>query len=298
MQLKPVHWVVLLILAALWGSSYLMVEIALAVWQPAEITGLRVLLAGVVLLLAVVFGRRHLPAGLQAWAYFLAIAVIGNCMPYFLISWGQKEVESGLAGILAGTTPLVVLVVAHFALHDEKLSIRQVIAFVLGFTGILVLMGPDSLAAIGGSALRLWSQLAVLAGSVCYALATVIARRMPAYNPIVTSAGVMLIASAMMSPFIVQAAANFSDISWQAAGAIGFLGLLGTGLASILYFYLVAATSARFTSFLNYLVPLWAVSLGALVLGETLPLSSWAALLLIMGGLIFSQRGALNENAA
>ncbi len=149
MKIQPVHWALLLALVALWGSSYLMVEIALAVWRPEQITGLRILSAAVVLVIAMLVRGQRFPLIWRSWRYFLGIAVIGNCLPFFLISWGQQEVESGLAGILAASTPLVVLILAHFVLADERLSLRHVFAFVFGFAGIVVLMGTGILCRIG-----------------------------------------------------------------------------------------------------------------------------------------------------
>jgi drug/metabolite transporter (DMT)-like permease len=288
MRIRPAHWALLLALVVLWGSSYLMVEIALSTWHPEEVTGLRVLSAAVVLILMMAIRGQRFPLGWRPWAYFLILAVIGNCLPFYLISWGQQHVESGLAGILAATSPLVVLILAHFMLDDERLSPRYSIAFIFGFCGIVVLMGPESLVALGGSASRWLSQVAILGGSVCYAFATVIARGMPSVSPVVASAGVMVIASTLMSPFSLSGAKYLDGLPWQSVLAMGFLGLLGTGLASILYFRLVAETSARFTSLLNYLVPVWAVFLGTLVLNESVPLSSLLALALILCGLVLT----------
>jgi drug/metabolite transporter (DMT)-like permease len=288
--IKPVHWFVLLCLAFLWGSSYLMIEIALTAWRPEQIAGLRIIMAAIVLLAVAVIGRRGFPHDRRSWAFFLIIAVIGNCLPFFLISWGQQQVESGLAGILAAGTPLFVLIMAHFVLPDERFRRGQVVAFMLGFAGIVVLMGPDSLAALGGSQGRLLAQLAILGGAVCYAAATVIARLMPPASPLVTSTGVMILATGVMTPFIVDGVATLPQASGLALLALGFLGVLGTGAASILYFYLIAQTGARFTSLLNYLVPVWAITLGAVVLGEKLPLSTWFALILILSGLILISR--------
>jgi len=265
-----------------------MVEITLVIWRPEQIAGLRILTAAVVLFTAIFWRGDQLPRDLRSWLYFLVIAVIGNCLPFFLISWGQQEVESGLAGILAASTPLTVLILAHFTLVDERLSWRQVFGFVSGFAGIIVLMGPDSIAALGGSTTRLLSQLAIFAGAVCFAVATVVARSMPSTPPLIASAGVILLAAVIMSPYSVGGARLLGGISWQTGAAIGFLGLFGTGLASILYFRLVAETGARFTSLLNYLVPVWAVGLGTWVLGEKLPLNSWLALALILVGLILA----------
>lgn len=290
MTIRPIHWLVLLCLVFLWGSCYLMVEIALAAWQPRQIAGLRIVLAALVLLAVVVSGRYRMPRDRRAWAFYLGIAVIGNCLPFSLISWGQQHVESGLAGIIAASTPLFVLILAHIVLPDEQLHRRQVFAFVLGFAGIVVLMGPDSLAALGGSGERLLGQLAVFAGAACYATATVMTRLIPPASPVVIAAAVMILASGVMAPFVVTGGAALPDAGVAAILAIGFLGVLGTGLASILYFYLVAQTGARFTSLLNYLVPVWAIALGAVILGESLPISTWFALILILSGLILISR--------
>ena len=289
--IRPRHWAALLGLVTLWGSSYLMVEIALQTWSPPEIASLRIWAAGLVLLPAVLLGGRSLPRTRAAWGWYLLIALVGNCMPFFLIAWGQQHLESGLAGILAASTPLCVLLLAHYLLPDERLRPGQVLAFVLGFGGIVVLMGPDSLAALGGSGDRLWGQLAVFGGAFCYAVATVAARFVPTAHPVVTSAGVLLVAAVLMSPWARTGLEISIEASPAAVGAIGFLGLLGTGAASILYFFLVAQTGARFTSLLNYLVPVWAVGLGTAVLGETLPPSAWLALAMILGAL-YLMRGA------
>ena len=290
MTIRPVYWFVLLCLVLVWGSSYLMIEIALRAWQPAQITGLRILLAAMVLLVSVVLSRSSIPLDRRTWAFFLVIAVIGNCLPFFLISWGQQHVESGLAGILAASTPLAVLILAHFILPDERLRRRHLASFILGFAGIVVLMGPDSLAALGGGGNRLLAQCAILGGSICYALATVIARRMPPVSPLVTSAGVMILASGLMTPFIIDGAAVLPEAAGPAILALGFLGVFGTGAASILYFYLINRTGARFTSLLNYLVPVWALLLGTTILGEKFPITTWFALILILSGLILMSR--------
>ncbi len=277
----------------------MMIEIALTAWRPEEISGLRIVMAAVSLLMAGIISRSRFPRSWRSWAYFLVIAVVGNCLPFFLISWGQTHVESGLAGILASSMPLFVLILAHFVLPDERFQRRQGFAFLVGFGGIVVLMGPDSLNALGGSLDRFVAQLAILAGAVGYAIATVIARRMPPTSPLVTSAGVMMLASAVMTPFIVDGAASLPAASGPAIWALGFLGVLGTGLASILYFYLIAQTGARFTSLLNYLVPVWALALGALILGEEFHVNTWLGLILVLGGLILiSKSGDIVPDSA
>ena len=293
MTLKFVHWAMLFSLVALWGSSYLMIEIALTVWRPAEIAGLRVAAAAVTLAVVLLLRRERLPSDWRHWGLLAVIAVVGNCLPFFLISWGQQHLESGLAGILAASTPLFVLVLAHFVLDDEPLGRRHIVAFMVGFAGIVVLIGPDSLAALGGSGDRLLAQLAVLGAAAGYAIATVMARKLPGASAVVTATGVMLAASLFMTPYVAQGFGRLGLDTLEASAAVGFVGILGTGLASIVYFRLVVETGARFTSLLNYLVPVWAVGLGAALLGEKLPASAIFGLVLVLGGLILVSRSGM-----
>ncbi len=292
MRIKPLHWAALLGLVMLWGSSYMAIEVALRAWPPVEIAGLRIAAAAIVLLGAALVSRKRFPRGPRAWGWYLVIAVLGNCVPFFLISWGQQALESGLTGILAASTPLFTLVLAHWVLDDERMRASQAVACVLGFAGVVILLGADSLAAIGGSGARLLSQLAVLGGALCYAAATVGARFMPAAHPLVTAAAVMGLAGVLMAPAGLSGAALLPSVTPAELLAIGFLGLFGTGVASIWYFYLVAQTGARFTSLLNYLVPVWAVGLGRVALGESIPLAAWVALALILGGLFLMRNSA------
>ena len=290
MAIRPLHWLALFGLVVLWGSSYLLIELALVSWRPEQLTGLRIALAACVLVAFMFVRRGRFPRRPGIWGYFLLIAVIGNCLPFFLISWGQQQVESGLAGILSATTPLLVLILAHFTLPDEPFRRGHLVSFLLGFGGIVVLMAGDTLFAGEQTGQRLVAQLAIFAGAFCYAVATVIARRMPLVSPIVTASAVMLLAGVIMTPFSVAGAGLLQDAAPSALLALLLLGTLGTGAAAILFFYLINQTGARFTSLLNYLVPVWAVLLGSVILQEELRLSTWFALILILSGLIFISR--------
>ncbi len=289
MRAAPLDWVLLLSLAVLWGSSYSLVAVALRSFRPPEIAALRILAGAFVLLVAMVATRTALPRTRRAWLLCGAIAVVGNCLPFFLISWGQQHLESALAGILAAVTPLCVLLMAHFILHDERLERRQIGAFLLGFLGVVVLMGPDSLAGLGGSGLRLAGQLAVFGAAACYALATVLARLMPPDPPMATSGAVLLVASGLMAPLGLPVLPALPSAPPPALAALGILGALGTGFAAILYFRLIARAGARFASLLNYLVPLWAAALGIWLLGEHLSWNAWVALALILAAVLATQ---------
>jgi drug/metabolite transporter (DMT)-like permease len=140
------------------------------------------------------------------------MALVGNAVPFFLITWGQQRIDSGLAGILMAVMPLTTLVLAHFFVAGERMTGRRTLGFALGFVGLVVLMGPEALRELGGGASDVARQAAVLCGALCYAANTIIARRLPETHPLVASTAVMLLASIVMVP-----AALLVDAPWSLA---------------------------------------------------------------------------------
>lgn len=292
----PAEWGLLVLLVALWGSSFMLVRVALDAFTPIAVTAGRLLIGAGVLLLVLLLTRRRVPGGGRTWAFFLAMAVIGNALPFFLIAWGQASIPSGLTGILMAVMPLVVLVLAHFFVAGERLTPRRFAGFVLGFLGVVVLTGPEALAALVGADAALLSQLAVLGAAVCYGVAAIVARRGPPLNPVVTAGAVLSIAGVVTGVGLVAgglaggaAAAVHHPVTPWPGLALAALGALSTGLATVVYFTLVSRAGPTFLSLINYLIPVWAVVLGALVLGERLPPRAFAALGLILAGVVIAR---------
>ena len=194
------HWLMLAALVAMWGSSFFLTKIALAAMSPTPLVAARVAIAALCLIAVVFATGRRLTASGRHWRFFFAMAMVGNCLPYWLISWGQQGIDSGLAGILMAIAPLTTVVLAHFLVSDERLNALKAVGFLFGFAGIVVLVGPDALLEIRGGGTALLSQLAVLAGAVCYAANTIIARHRPPGDVLVAAAGVLIFASLIMAP--------------------------------------------------------------------------------------------------
>ncbi len=288
---RLVDWILLFSLVAMWGSAFMLAEFALAAFDPIAITALRIAMGASVLSLLLVGTGRVLPRSYRAWAYFVLMAVLGNCLPFYLITWGQVEVASGLAGILMGVMPLIVVVLAHFTVPGERLSVARVAGFLLGFAGLAVLFGGDALfEARGASALL--AELAILGGALCYGVNVIVAKLQPEKDALTAATGVMLIASAIM---VVTALLSDTVLWPDGAGgsaivALGLLGLLSTGVATLVYFVVIARVGPTFLSLINYLIPVWAVVVGSLVLGEKLPLRAYLAMGLILAGVLVTQR--------
>lgn len=286
----PEDWLLLAVLTATWGSSFLVTKLALGVLGSAQVVSARLVLAALVLVpLAWLAGRRW-PRGARTWVFYGLIAVIGNLLPFSLIAWGQRAIDSGLAGILMAIMPLATLGLAHVFIPGEGLTRWRAGGFLLGFVGVLVLLGPAALAAPGGGGEILVAMLAVLAGALCYGVSSILARLQPGQDPLTTAASVLTLAALGSLPAGLAAPLPpLAAWSWLTVGAVLFLGFVATAFAMLLYFRLIRSAGPGFTSQLNYLIPLWAVGIGIAFLGEQPGANHLAGLMLILGGVLVAR---------
>ncbi len=282
------NWSLLLALVAMWGSAFMFMKIAVATVAPATLVASRLVL-GAAILYAILRARGlALPPPGRRWLPLIALAILGNCLPFFLIAWGQQTIDSALAGILISAMPLATMVLAHFFVPGEHVTRYRALGFVVGFAGIVVLMGPAALTGLGGEAL---AQAAVLAGALCYAGNSVLARRAVAGDFLVASTAVLAAASVLMVPV-----ALLLDRPWTATpgagsiAAIVWLGIGPTALATLLYFRLIAAAGPTFMAIVNYLSPIVALLAGMLLLNEQPGPTAIGGLLLILLGIAVSRR--------
>jgi len=290
----------LLALTAMWGSSFLFTKIAVGALAFQHIVTARLSLAALILLaLAVSLGRRR-PRGARTWLFFALIAVVGNLLPFSLITWGQRGIDSGLAGILMAVMPLATLVLAHLFVPGERLTPPRIGGFLLGFAGVVVLIGPEALHVALGEEAHLLPMLAVLGGALCYGVASILARLRPAGDALSTAAAVTLLAALLSLPAsllqgvpaplaLPRGLAPLDPGLLPALGAVLFLGVFATATAMLVYFRLIQSAGPGFTSQLNYLIPLWAVAVGVLFLGEHPLLDHFYGLGLILSGLLVAR---------
>jgi len=292
----PKDWLLLLTLVAVWGSAFLLNQIALASFPPTTLVAFRLMIGGLVLVVAMWFYQIPWHSSPILLGYFLVMAIMGNALPYFLIAWGQQYISSGLAGILMAIMPLATLFLAHFFIPSEPLSGRRVIGFILGFIGIIVLMGPQSLLEVAQTSKTLLAQLAILGGALCYALGTVIARLRPESDDLLTATMVLILASLVMLPTsLLVETPWFKPINIATTGAITLLGLIATGLGTVLYFKLLRSAGATFLAQMNYLIPVWALAAGVIILNEQVTTKALVALTIILLGIAISQSHQLSE---
>ena len=265
-------------------------EIALASLTPSVLVAGRLLIAAALICGYLVLTGGSLPAPGRAWWPMFVLAVFGNVLPFHLVAWSQQHIDSSLAGILMAVMPLFVLTLAHFLVPGARMTVSRAAGFVLGFAGVVVIIGPDFARGFDGN-LALWGAIGALGAALSYSISTIYARMLGAGDPVRRAASVLIVASAMSLP---AAAVNLPEIAATSIGAIaalGILGLLSTGFATLLYFRLVQGPGPTFLSLVNYLVPAWAVIAGALFLDESLSLSVFFGLVLILSGIALSEIG-------
>ena len=283
-------WLALFTLTALWGTSFALNEVALASFSPAVMVAGRVLVASVVLFGFMRASGVTLPKTVREWIPMLVLAAAGNLLPFQLVAWGQQYIASSTAGVLMAVMPLFVLSLAHFFVPGARLTLFRVAGFIAGFAGVMLVIGFDSITNLDGN-MALLGCLAVLAAAFSYSVNSIYARRLGSTNPIQLAAGMMVVSCLVALP---QAAPDLGELADPALGsalALVFLGLFSTGTATLLYFRVIQGPGPTFLSLVNYLVPVWAVGTGAVFLGESLPLSVWMGLALILSGIAISEFG-------
>lgn len=280
------QWSAFWLLGAIWGSSFLWIKIAVEEIGPFTLVAFR-LLFGLIGLAPVLFlQKQHFSRDMRTNLAFLFMGVFNTALPFTLISWGEVRITSGLAAILNGTMPLFTIVIAHFWLHDEKITYSRAGGLIIGFLGVAVLVSRDfDLRAVQGDLL---GQIAVLAAAVSYATAGTFSRRhLRGQPPVLQATMVILIGNALLWPMvpIAEVPTRFPTlpITWF---ALAWLGLLGSCSAYMLYFYLINAWGATRSSLVTYVFPIIGLILGIAFLGESLDLRLLGGSALVIAGIV------------
>ncbi|NNE52647.1 MAG: DMT family transporter [Sulfitobacter sp.] len=290
-------WLMIATLAFVWGGTFLVTEVALTGMSPYWIAASRIGLAALVM--GAVWAARGFglfearPAPPQVLS-LIVIGAVSSAIPFTLLAWGQQYVTSGFAGVSMASTALIILPLAHFFVPGERLTWRRVLGFVVGFAGVVVLIGTQAFDS-SGSERETAGRLACVSAAGCYAISSILMRRLPGIDAIGLAA-ILLIIGAMISLPLA-----FAIEGWPVTptpkilGVLIFLGLVPTAAAAFLRVLVVRTAGPVFMSLVNYQVPVWSVVLGALILSEPLPPELIYALLLILAGLAVSQYGPLKR---
>ncbi len=285
---KGLFWLAAIVTVLIWGTAYTLIAVIVPYLSPAWLVAVRTSLAAIILISYAHWrGHRLPPLTSKLWLWYALMGFIGMTLPFFLTASGQKQIDSGLTSILAGTMPLITLVLAHFFIPGERMSGRKTLGFVIGFLGIIMLFlpWPPSLRLVAH-----WqAQLLILGTSFCYAILTIIAKRAP-HLPASLGAAMMIGSAAVFSLIwaLVEGAPKTLPPA-KALWALLALAIGATGLAQILYLRLIQLKGPGFVARLVYLVPVVSVIAGIVFLEEPFSWRIVAAMLIIFAGLAIAR---------
>ena len=275
------------LLAAIWGSSFTLIKVSLEGLSPGQLVLTRLVLGAAVLLAVAALRGVRLPTSYGTWGHLAIAALLGNVTPFLLLPYGERSAGAGMAGVLIGATPLVTLTIAAVALPTERVSRRKLTGLLFGFVGVVLVIGPWRDA--GGS---IGARIACLAAAFSYAAGFVYVRRFlspRALAPLALAASQLLAAAALQAVVTPFLGWKSPAVDLRVGASILVLGLLGTGLAYVLYFRLIGDVGATTASAVNYVVPVFAVVVSVILLGEPVTWNLAAGGLTVLAGVSYAE---------
>ena len=283
-KLKTKHWIVFITLGLIWSSSFLWIKIGVQEIGPMALVAFRMLFGALTAAGIAIYQKVEWPRDWKTWGIYAILGPTSLAIPIFFISWGEQTIDSAVASILNATVPLFTIVIAHFWLHDDKMTVPKVLGLLIGFAGVVLLFSEDLLAS---KHLNVIGQLAVVLASLFYAWSAVFARKTTEHIkgvvrgalPLITATLFMWIVGPIAErPFLFPAL----PLTWI---ALLWLGVFGSGLAMIMFYYLLHEIGPTRTSLVTYLFPVGGVILGVLFLNEQLSWQLLTGSMLIIGSL-------------
>lgn len=274
----------LLVLSTLWGASYTFIRLGAETIPPVTLIAGRTLLAGTILFAVLRLRGLRLPMDRASWKRFLIQAVLNSAVPFTLIAWAEQTAEASLAAILNSMTPIFAFLLTALVARHERISGRKLFGVCAGLAGVCLIIGIDALSGLGR---ELWSQLALVAATICYGAAAITGKGFKGLDPMVPAAGSLLCGAAILVP-----ASLVLDHPWTLApSSTSLLAMLGlsvfsTALAFVIYFRLLQTLGTVGATAQAYLrVPI-GVAIGVVFLGEHLSATAWLGLACIIPGIM------------
>ena len=284
-------WLLLVILSTVWGGSFFFFEVALQTLPPFTVVLGRVGLGAMVLLAIARIRGEVLPFSATIARRYLLLGAISNALPFSFIVWGQTQIPSGLASIINAMTPIWAVLVGLLIGSDDRLTPAKAVGVALGFGGVAVLIGPDLLRELDPYSL---GQLSVLGATICYGFAVHYGRRFGDTPALVNAAYMLTAATVWLTPVALLIDQPWTlDPGLTGWGALLGLSVICTAFAYLLYFRILASAGATNMSLVTFLVPVSAISLGAVFLGERLGPTAFTGMAILFAGLAIIDGRAL-----
>ncbi len=288
-------WIMVALLGLIWGGTFMVQKLALGHMPPFWVAAGRIGFAAVITIaIWQLRGGQMFTTQATDWTRLGFVSVFSAAVPFMLLAWAQQYVTSAFTGVSMAAVALIVLPLAHFLVPGERMTLRRTIGFLIGFAGVLVLIGPAAFAS-SGSPLETGGQIACLAAASCYGVSSIVLRKLPPLDPVGLAAATLIFGSGVVIPLAFIQHGLPPMPPFEGLALVALLGLVPTAGATLLRIVVIRSAGPVFMSLTNYQVPLWSVVFGVTLMGEPLPGSLVWATLLILSGVALSQFGALQR---
>ena len=264
-------YLLLSLLVVMWGSAFAALKVSLTSIPHLWVMSLRLMIGSLTIAIVFLFMKKRLPMTLEFWKWSLIIGILGFSVPFSIIAWGAQYIPSSLVAILMGANPIITLILAYFLLPNSSLSFRMAVGVFLGLLGIILLVGFGNFSSDLYQFQFIYGQLAVLTGTFSFALASILLKNSPQEHSFERALGSLICGSVIglfLAYFFSDTSLIISNISFKSLVSIIFLGVFPTGIATVIWFKIIALKGPIFLALVNYLIPVWALILGIFLLNE------------------------------
>jgi drug/metabolite transporter (DMT)-like permease len=280
-------YILLSLLIVMWGSAFAALKISLLTIPPLWVMSLRLIIGSLTIAIVFLIMKKKLPLTVEFWKWSLLIGFLGFSVPFSIISWGAQYIPSSLVAILMGANPIITLILAYFFLPNSSLNFRMIIGVFMGLIGIILLIGFGNINSDLYKGQFIYGQLAVLTGTFSFAIASILLKNSPQEHSFERALGSLICGSFIglfLAYFYSKSPLQIYQISSESAVSLVLLGIFPTGIATVIWFKIISLKGPLFLSLVNYLIPIWALILGILLLSEKINFIIGFGLILITIG--------------
>lgn len=284
-------------MSAIWGSSFIAIKIAVQETNPATIASLRLIIGAFFLYIYFKFNNYKFSFSTNELLLILIIGLIGNFIPFFLISWSEQFIQSNTAGLLLSVAPLFTLVFSHYFTNDDRFSLRKFISIIVGLIGVFFIFDINILLNYSENKFQDYlPKIAIIISAFGYVISAILAYNLKNINTVSLTTSVTIGAAIISLPFLLYSEINSYSININSLIPIIYLGLFPTAIAFLLRFYLISKAGPIFLSYVAYLIPVFAIIWGYIFLNEKISISIGIGVLLILIGVFISQKANVRNN--
>ena len=286
----------LILLSAIWGSAFFAIKISVETINPITVASLRLIIGSIILFLYFKYKDLKFIYSKKIIFQIFLIGLIGNFIPFSLISWSEMYIQSNTAGLLLSVAPILTLIFSHFLTKDDKFSLLKFLSIIIGLIGVLFIFDIQKLIYNSDSSKFIIPKLFIIIAAFGYVISSILAYNMRHMNSVTLTTFVTIFAALISIPFLIYFEfKSISSYSFNSMISLFYLGAFPTALAFLIRFHIIAKAGPIFLSYVAYLIPVFAILWGYIFLNEKINSSTLVGVILILFGVFISQKNLVMQ---